>query len=69
VFWVNWEPLNEFKFVIETLAALADDINEPLTTPISVNLVSADWVNKFWFASATDAADAELINEPLTTPI
>jgi hypothetical protein len=43
---VNADELKVFKFVIETpcasfvvLAADADDINEPLTTPISVNLL------------------------------
>ena len=38
-FCVNWEPLNVFKFVTETLAADADNIKLPLTTPISVYLV------------------------------
>ena len=44
----------KFKFVILTpcesfvvLAADADDINEPLTTPISVNLVLAEPLNVF----------------------
>ena len=44
----------KFKFVILTscesfvvLAADAELINEPLTTPISVNLISADAVNEF----------------------
>ena len=62
---VNLSPCESFV----VLAADAERIKLPLTTPISVNLVSADCVNKFWFAFATAAADAELINEPLTTPI
>ena len=72
-----------YKFVIETscaslvvLAADAELINEPLTTPISVNCVNTDELNVLMLVIETScesfvvlAAEAELINEPLTTPI
>jgi hypothetical protein len=58
------------------LAADADAINEPLTTPISVNCVNTEELNEFMFVIETPcesfvvlAADAEAIKLPLTTPI
>ena len=73
----------KFIFVIETpcesfvvFAVDADAINEPLTTPISVNWVNTDELNEFKFVIETPcesfvvlAVDAELIKLPLTTPI
>ena len=44
-----YEPLFVFKFAIAIAAADAELINEPLTTPISVNLVFAELLNEFMF--------------------
>ena len=73
----------KFIFVIETpcesfvvFAVDADAINEPLTTPISVNWVYTEELNEFKFVIETPcesfvvlAVDAEAIKLPLTTPI
>ena len=60
-----FEEVYEFNAAIEILAADAELIKLPLTTPISVNLVNTDELKVFKFAFETLAADADEINEPV----
>ena len=73
---VNTDPLKVFKFAFETLAADAEVIKLPVTTPISVNLVSTlpDLDSKLFnlpscVSFVVLAVDADAIKLPLTTPI